>query len=86
MIYKKGSIVPRRLVRCKHRKTQHLWKFGCDVEVTGPNVVALSAGVIFNIERFFTGGKKGKPKVYAHSCMKGVSVICLLPNGYVFQG
>lgn len=64
MIYKKGQIIPRRLVRCKNRKTQHLWRFGSDVEVIGREVRILSYGEgIFTGGGGFIGGKHGKPLI-----------------------
>ncbi len=64
MIYKKGTIVPRRIIRCKHRKTQHLWTFGSDVKIVGRTVTMLSEGIMFCCSRSHIGGKKGKPRVY----------------------
>ncbi len=47
MIKKKGSIVPKRFVQAIEKKSQHLIKFGCDVELVGMNkIVALSDGDI----------------------------------------
>lgn len=65
MIYKKGSIVPRCLVRCKNRKTQHLIKFGCDVAVNRHerSIVAITDGAAIVCSRGFIGGKNGTPKI-----------------------
>lgn len=41
--YKKGQIIPRRIVRCKNRETQHRCVFGCDVEIIGRNIIAISS-------------------------------------------
>lgn len=47
MIKKKGSIVPKRFVKAIEKKSQHLVKFGCDVELVGTNeIVALTDGDI----------------------------------------
>lgn len=63
--YRKGSIIPRRLVRCASRKTQHLWKFGCDVRVEGRKITALRKdGAILRQTSFFIGGRNGKPRRY----------------------
>jgi len=32
-LYKKGSIIPRRIVQADHRSYQHRLKFGCDVYI-----------------------------------------------------
>lgn len=44
MEYKKGQIVPRRLVRCKNRRIQHAIKFGEDVKVDGRTITVLGVG------------------------------------------
>ena len=42
-IFRKGQIVPKRLgFVITHKKTQHNVTFGCDVEVTGRVVKAIS--------------------------------------------
>ena len=74
MIYKKGSIVPRRLVRCRNRKTQHLWKFGGDVEVIGRNLKLISGEHIIERKRDFIGGKKGKPRIYDYALMDSLNL------------
>ena len=75
MIYKKGQIVPRRLVRCKHRKTQYTVKFGADVEVIGRTIRMLSDGSAIEINRDYIHGKKGKPRLYVKSYLHNISVI-----------
>ena len=62
MKYKKGQIIPRNLVRCKSRKTQHLWTFGADVEVTLREITLLSDGVVFYERKGYAGGRHGKPR------------------------
>lgn len=49
MIKRKGQIVPRYLVKSVERKAQHLVKFGCDVEITGKKIKALSVGCVILI-------------------------------------
>lgn len=49
MQYKKGQIVPRFLVKCSDRKAQHLVKFGCDVEVYGKTIEAITYGSVFEL-------------------------------------
>ena len=49
MIKRKGQIVPRYLVKSVERKAQHLVKFGCDVEITGKKIKALSDGCVILI-------------------------------------
>lgn len=49
MIKRKGQIVPRYLVKSVERKAQHLVKFGCDVEITGKKIKALSDGYVILI-------------------------------------
>jgi len=69
MFYKKGQIVPRSVVRCKHRKTQHLWVFGADVEIIRRRIRMLSDGSALIRMRSFVGGHKG----YANST--GITII-----------
>lgn len=77
MNYKKGQIVPRRLVRCKNRRTQFLWKFGCDVEVVGKTIKMKGDGgsAIMHSGRFYIGGKKGRPRVYDEALIDGLTII-----------
>lgn len=49
MIKKKGSIVPRYIIKAFEKKSQHLVKFGCDVKIEGNKVTALSDGDMFII-------------------------------------
>jgi hypothetical protein len=74
MKYKKGQIVPRFLIRCKNRKTQHLWKFGADVEIIGRKIIAKSEGEVIVRERCYIGGKKGKPRIYDRATPKGIHI------------
>ena len=46
MIKKKGQIVPKYLCRSIEKKAQHTIKFGCDVEIIGKTIKALSDGYI----------------------------------------
>ena len=80
--YKKGQIVPRYLVRCKRRKTQHLVKFGSDVEVCGREVRATSGAPLFFIDRHFVGGKNGKPRLYLISHFKDIAGIVFNDSSY----
>jgi hypothetical protein len=75
MKYKKGQIVPRTLVRCKHRKTQHRVKFGADVEVDGRTIKALSNGSVLIINCSYIGGKKGKPRLYLNPIIQNINII-----------
>ena len=76
MNYKKGQIVPRFLIRCKSRKTQHLWTFGSDVKVIGKTVIVLDKnGTCFTRGvKDFIGGKHGKPKRYDCASLEGVDI------------
>lgn len=49
MIKRKGQIVPKYLVRSIEPKAQHLVKFGCDVEITGKSIRAISEGSVILI-------------------------------------
>ena len=75
MRYNKGQIVPRFLVRCKSRKTQHLWKFGCDVKVVNKVVTVLSDGCCFTrgVKDYARGGKC-KPKIYDQAFFTDVTI------------
>ena len=75
MFYKKGHIVPRRLIRCKNRKTQHLWKFGADVDVSGRTITALTGGAVFYNSRSYIGGNNGRPRIYNRSLITGITVM-----------
>jgi hypothetical protein len=44
MIKKKGSIVPKRFLRAIEKKSQHLAKFGCDVEIIGNTIYPITEG------------------------------------------
>jgi hypothetical protein len=44
MIKRKGQIIPRNLAKAMSRKYQHLFVFGCDVEITGNKVKPLDGG------------------------------------------
>jgi hypothetical protein len=72
MFYKKGTIVPRSLIRCKNRKTQHLWTFGADVEIQVRKVTMVTDGSCFCRQRDFIGGRGGRPRVYDHAELNGV--------------
>lgn len=45
MIKRKGQIVPKYLVKAIEKKSQHLVKFGCDVEIIGRSIKAINGGV-----------------------------------------
>lgn len=71
MIKKKGSIVPRYIIKAYEKKSQHLVKFGCDVKIEGNKVTALSEGDMFVIPsdtycnlRKKKGSQKRKVKGY----------------------
>jgi len=74
MFYKKGQIVPRSIIRCKHRKTQHLWTFGADVEIIRKRIWMFSEGSALIRMRSFVGGHKGKPKIIDNADMNGFSI------------
>lgn len=74
MLYKKGSIIPRSIVRCKNRKTQYLWKFGADVEVLNKEITILDDGTAIVSNHSFIGGIKGKPRIYNIALLEDVSV------------
>jgi hypothetical protein len=44
MIKKKGSIVPKRFLRAIEKRSQHLAKFGCDVEIIGNTIYPITEG------------------------------------------
>ncbi len=75
MKYKKGSIVPRYLIRCRSRKTQHLCKFGADVEVNGRVIKMLSDGSAIRIDKPYVGGRHGKPRILNVMHINEVSII-----------
>lgn len=86
MKYNKGTIVPRRLVRCRSRKTQHLWTFGADVDVTGREIKMLSDGAaIVCSHKGFVGGKHGKPKIINIAHIHGICIIGNGSNSTAFQ-
>ena len=78
MIKKKGSIVPRYIIKAFEKKSQHLVKFGCDVKIEGNKVTALSDGDMFVIPsdthcnlRKKKGTQKRKVKGYMlNSCVR----------------
>lgn len=70
--------MPRFLIRCKNRKTQHLWKFGCDVEISGKNVKKTGTGDCIFVNKNnsgFIGGRKGRPRIYDKALVENVSLI-----------
>ena len=80
MIYRKGQIVPRRLVRCKSQKTQYMIKFGADVEIKGRSIQMLSDGCALTIEgKGYIGGNKGKPRLYIRALLKDLHVTGYAP-------
>lgn len=72
--YRKGQIVPRNLIRCKNRKTQHKIVFGCDVKIIGRKINMLSPGNCIVITGSYIGGKNGKPRLYMHPLIKDVTI------------
>lgn len=68
MIKRKGQIVPRWLVKSKN-KFSHTVRFGCDVEICGRKIKALSEGSVIELTKAYVGGKN-KPKCY----VKGVVI------------
>ncbi|AUR97818.1 hypothetical protein NVP1244A_116 [Vibrio phage 1.244.A._10N.261.54.C3] len=46
-LYKKGSVVPKYLMRTLDKKQQHVLKFGCDVLVDNRRLVPQTEGSIF---------------------------------------
>lgn len=42
MIKRKGQIVPRRFVESIDKKSSHLVKFGCDVQIIGNKITSLN--------------------------------------------
>ena len=82
MFKKKGQIVPRYLVESVEPKARHLIKFGCDVEITGRKIKALSFGSIFNVPHITHVMKKKNQRtvkgfrfedVYVVGCGEGSS-------------
>lgn len=69
MIKKKGSIVPKRFVRAIEKKSQHLVKFGCDVEIVGINeIIALTDGDIICVpNNKYVNTRKNKKTVKGFS-------------------
>lgn len=61
VIKKKGQIVPKRLVKAVEKKSQHLVKFGCDVEIKGKTITALNGGTAIIVpEAKYCNMKKNK--------------------------
>lgn len=44
MIKRKGQIVPKYFFESIHKKSRHLFTFGCDVEIDGRSITAISKG------------------------------------------
>lgn len=67
MIKRKGQIVPKYLVRAIEKKSQHLVKFGCDVEIAGRTIKPLhenGGGVCIVIpDTKYCNTKKNKKRV-----------------------
>ncbi|CAL9995021.1 hypothetical protein VPHK469_0184 [Vibrio phage K469] len=76
MIYKKGHIIPRYLIRAREPKSQHLLKFGCDVRVEGQNIYPISSGNVIVITGTTHVGGRGRKK--RHKRIRRV-------KGYDFQ-
>ena len=49
MMKKKGQIVPKYLCESIEKKAQHIVKFGCDVEIKGKQITALSDGCAIRV-------------------------------------
>lgn len=63
MFYKKGQIVPNQLIKRKS-KVSHLVRFGCDCQLIGRELFALSSGNLIEVYKQRINGKKGKPHKY----------------------
>lgn len=58
---KKGQIVPKRFVKAIEKKSQHIVKFGCDVEIVGNTIYMLSDGCAIHIPYVkYCNAKKNK--------------------------
>ena len=68
MLKRKGQIVPRYLIPTKNRRHGHLVTFGCDVEISGGVITALSKlepSVILVAGKFWNRRNKVKEPVTA---------------------
>jgi hypothetical protein len=63
MIKKQGSIIPKYLVKSLEKKAQHIVKFGCDVEIKGRSIKALTVGVIISIPQIKYVNKKKRQRL-----------------------
>jgi len=74
-LYKKGSIIPRRIVQADHRSYQHRLKFGCDVLAHDGNVKALEDGSIILVPAGKNENKTGRGGIRNMSfTVKSVSI------------
>ena len=80
MIKRKGQIVPKYLCRSIEKKAQHTIKFGCDVEIIGKSITALSEGFVICIQGMDVLKKKNK-KTWKGVAFGGVN-ITLLPLNF----
>ena len=61
---RKGQIVPKRFIRAVEKKSQHLVKFGCDVEIVGNAIYMLSDGCAIHVPSVkYCNTKKNKRRV-----------------------
>lgn len=75
MIKRKGQIVPKYLCRSIEKKAQHLVKFGCDVEITGKNIVMLSDGCAITVPSVTHVLKKKRQKTVKGFEAIGVRIV-----------
>lgn len=80
MFYGKGKIIPRSLIKTKHRKAQHNLKFGCDVDVIGKKIIALTDGYIFDIPLVVFAVRKNGTKQKSHTHIEGLDIVGLGNN------
>jgi hypothetical protein len=74
VIKKKGQIVPKYLCRSVEKKAQHTIKFGCDVEIKGKTIKALSKGYVMHVPCIDVLKKKNK-RTWKGAVCYGVSII-----------
>ena len=84
MKYKKGQIVPRRLVTAKLRKAQHCIKFGCDAEVQGKKVTALSDGYLFLIPSKTQRKRRNGTMQTCGNIIENVRIFVFENHGFMF--
>jgi len=84
MIKRKGQIVPKYLCRSIEKKAQHTIKFGCDVEIIGKSIKALTEGHVICFPCIDVLKKKNK-KTWKGAVADGLSITGLNVNTTVIK-